>query len=246
MGPLLPPAASAHSPIIDSLLLHVHWMVLGLFVGWSIYFVYVLVRYRSGRQPHAYRQGTRGGVAIFIFAGVVVSEAVLLVGSALPLWFERTVTPKPAGNPVVIRVVAQQFAWNIHYPGADGRFGETSLSLVSDDNPIGLDRSSPFGKDDVVTTGELHLPVSRPVIIELSSKDVIHSFGIPAMRVKQDVIPGLSSSVWFTPTMAGEFEVVCSQLCGAGHYRMRAVVTVESEDAFRKFLAEQAAEQVRR
>ena len=84
------------------------------------------------------------------------------------------------------------------------------------------------------------------MIIEFSSKDVIHSFGIPAMRVKQDVIPGLNSSVWFTPTMAGEFEVACSQLCGAGHYRMRAVVTVESDDAFRKFLDGLASEQVRR
>jgi cytochrome c oxidase subunit II len=246
MTRLLPASASAHAPAIDAMLLHVHWMVLGLFVGWAIYFAYVLVRYRSGRQPHAFRQGTRGGIAIFIFAGVVVSEAVLLVGSALPLWFERTATPKPSGEAVVIRVIAQQFAWNVHYPGADGRFGETSLALVSDENPVGLDRSSPFGKDDLVTTGELHLPINRPVIIELSSKDVIHSFGIPAMRVKQDVIPGAGSSVWFTPTMAGQFEIACSQLCGAGHYRMRAVVTVESDDAFRKFLAEEAAEQVRR
>lgn len=237
MSPLLPPAASAHAAAIDSMLLHVHWMVLGLFAGWSIYFIYVLVRYRSGRQPRAFREGTRGGVAIFIFAGVVVSEAVLLVGSALPLWFDRTIPPRPDGTAVVIRVVAQQFAWNVHYPGPDGRFGESKLALVSDDNPVGLDRSSPFGADDVVTTGELHVPLNRPVIIELSSKDVIHSFGIPAMRVKQDVIPGAGSSVWFTPTMTGQFEVACSQLCGAGHYRMRAIVTVETEQAFRAFLA---------
>jgi cytochrome c oxidase subunit 2 len=203
------------------------------------------LRYRSGRQPHAFREGTRGGVAIFIFAGVVVSEAVLLIGSALPLWFERTVPPKPDGAAVVIRVVAQQFAWNIHYPGQDGRFGESRPALVSDDNPVGLDRSSAFGADDVVTTGELHLPVNRPVIIELSSKDVIHSFGIPAMRVKQDVIPGAGSSVWFTPTMTGQFEVACSQLCGAGHYRMRAIVTVESDDAYRKFLGDAAGQRAR-
>jgi cytochrome c oxidase subunit II len=246
MSRFLPPAASAHAAAIDGMLLHVHWMVLGLFVGWLVYFVYVLLRYRSGRQPQAFRQGTRGGIAIFVFAGVVVSEAVLLVGSALPLWFERTVTPKPSGDAVVVRVVAQQFAWNIHYPGPDGRFGDTSLALVSDENPIGLDRSSPFGKDDLVTTGELHVPINHPAIVELSSKDVIHSFGIPAMRVKQDVIPGAASSVWFTPTMAGQFEVACSQLCGAGHYRMRATVTVESDDAFRKFLAGEATDQVRR
>jgi cytochrome c oxidase subunit 2 len=236
MNRFLPPAASAHAGAIDGMLAHVHWMVIGLFVGWSIYFIYVLLRYRSGHHPKANREGTRGRLAMIVFAGVVVTEAALLIGSALPLWFERTVAPRPDGTPIVIRVVGQQFAWNIHYSGPDGRFGETSLKLVDDINPVGLDRSSPFGKDDLVTTGDLHLPVNRPVIIELSSKDVIHSFGISAMRVKQDVIPGLGSSVWFTPTVTGQFEVACSQLCGAGHYRMRAVVTVESEDAYARFL----------
>jgi cytochrome c oxidase subunit 2 len=236
MTRFLPLAASAHASAIDAVLEHVHLMMLALFVGWLIYFAYVLIRYRSGRHPEAEREGTRGRLAVLVFAGVVVAEATLLVGSALPLWFERTRTARPEAGAVVIRVVAQQFAWNIHYPGPDGRFGDTSPAFVSDENPVGLDRSSPSGKDDVVTTGELHLPVNRPVIIELSSKDVIHSFGIPAMRVKQDVIPGAGSSVWFTPTVAGQFEVACSQLCGAGHYRMRAVVTVEPDDAFRKFL----------
>jgi cytochrome c oxidase subunit 2 len=87
--------------------------------------------------------------------------------------------------------------------------------------------------------------VNRPVVIELSSKDVIHSFGVPAMRVKQDVVPGVRTPVWFTPTMAGPFEVVCSQLCGVGHHRMRAVITVEDEAAFRKFLATEASLQIK-
>jgi cytochrome c oxidase subunit 2 len=232
----LPPAASSHAGAIDAMLLHVHELMLALFVGWLLYFGYVLIRYRAGRQARAVREGTRGRLAMAIFAGVVVAEAALLVGSALPLWFERTVASRPEGQPVVVRVVAQQFAWNVHYPGPDGRFGETRPSLVGDENPIGLDASSAPGQDDVVTTGEIHLPIGRPAIVELSSKDVIHSFGIPAMRVKQDVIPGAGSSVWFTPTAAGEFEVVCSQLCGAGHYRMRAVVTVETVGAFEQFL----------
>jgi len=241
MSKFLPPAASAHAGALDSMLLHVHWMVLGLFAGWTAYFLYVLWRYRSGRHPRASREGTRGGVAIFVFVGVVVAEAVLLVGSALPLWFDRTATPTPGRDAVVVRVVAEQFAWNVRYPGADEQFGETKLDLVSQENAIGLDRNSPFGKDDIVLLGDLHLPVNRPAVIELSSKDMIHSFGVPAMRVKQDVIPGVRSFVSFTPTMTGEFEVVCSQLCGAGHYRMRAVITVESDEAFRKFLADEAA-----
>jgi cytochrome c oxidase subunit 2 len=145
-----------------------------------------------------------------------------------------------APNAVVIRVVAEQFVWNVHYPGADGEFGPTSPALVTGDNPIGLDRSAPAGRDDIVLVNELHLPRSRQVVIQLSSKDVIHSFGVPAMRVKRDVIPGFPASVWFTPTMDGEFDVACSQLCGMAHYRMHAIVTVESEQAFRQFLAREA------
>jgi cytochrome c oxidase subunit II len=223
------------------MLLHVHWMVLGLFAGWSVYFLYVLFRYRAGRHPRASREGTRGGVAIFVFVGVVVAEAVLLIGSALPVWFDRTAIPTPGPGAIMIRVVAEQFNWNVRYPGADGQFGETKLDLVSQDNAIGLDRESQFGKDDVVLLGDIHLPVNQPAVIELSSKDVIHSFGVPAMRVKQDVIPGVRTFASFTPTMTGEFEVVCSQLCGVGHYRMRAVITVESDEAFKKFLADEAA-----
>ena len=237
MKPYLPPAASVHAPAIDGMLAHVHEMMLVLFAGWLIYFIYVLFRDRSGRNPVANPAGTRGRVAVMIFAGVVIAEATLLIGSALPLWFTRTGPPPAAESPLIIRVVAQQFQWNVHYSGLDGRFGATDMSLITDTNPVGVDRKSPGGADDLVAPGDLHLPVNRPVIIELSSLDVIHSFGIPAMRVKQDVIPGVGSSVWFTPTQTGEFEVACSQLCGAGHYRMRAVVTVESEAAFRAFLA---------
>jgi len=240
VGKFLPPAASAHASAIDSMMLHVHWMVLGLFIGWAVYFIYVLFRYRSGRNPHASREGTRGGVAIFIFVGVIVAEAVLLIGSALPLWFDRTSTPVPASNAVVVRIVAEQFAWNVHYAGADQQFGEAKIALVSQDNPLGLDRDSRFGKDDIVVLNDIHLPIGRPAVFELSSKDMIHSFGVPAMRVKQDVVPGVRTFASFTPTMTGEFEVVCSQLCGAGHYRMRAVITVEPEEAFRKFLADEA------
>jgi cytochrome c oxidase subunit 2 len=237
MKPYLPPAASVHASAIDGMLAHVHEMMLVLFVGWLVYFAYVLFRYRAGRNPVANPAGTRGRLAVMIFAGVVIAEAALLIGSALPLWFTRTGPPPASESPIIIRVVAQQFQWNFHYSGLDGRFGATDMSLITDTNPVGVDRKSPGGADDLVAPGDLHLPVNRPVIIELSSLDVIHSFGIPAMRVKQDVIPGVGSSVWFTPTQTGEFEVACSQLCGAGHYRMRAVVTVESEAAFRAFLA---------
>ena len=218
------------------MLSHVHLMMLVLFVGWAAYFVYVLVRYRRGANPRANPAGTRGRFAMALFAGVALVEAILLVGFALPLWFERTSAAPVDGNPIVIRIVAEQFVWNVQYPGKDGEFGETSLPLMSSTNPLGLDRSSRFGADDLVFLSEIHLPVNRPAIFHLTSKDVIHSFGVPAMRVKQDVTPGLRTPVWFTPTVEGEFEIVCSQLCGLGHHRMRGIIKVESAEAFAKFL----------
>lgn len=238
MSRFLPAPAAAHAGEIDAMLGHVHLMMLVLFAGWAAYFVYVLIRYRSGIQPNA-AAGARGRVAMWLFAGVAAAEATLLVGYALPIWFERASPGPRTGAPVVIRVVAEQFVWNVHYPGADGEFGETSLKLVSITNPIGLDRDSKNGADDIVMLSEIHLPVNRPVVIQLASKDVIHSFGIPAMRVKMDAVPGMGTPVWFTPTAEGEFEIVCSQLCGVGHYRMRGVIKVESDAAYRKFLSDE-------
>ena len=235
----LPPQASEHAADIDFVLTMVHWLMLVLLVGWSVYFVWVLIRFHEGAQP---APPASGRWALWTEIGIVVAEGVLLVAIALPIWFRQT-SAAPADDPsaVVVRVVAEQFAWNFHYPGADGRFGETRLNLITGTNPVGLDRSSPFGADDLVTLDDLHLPINRPVVIQLSSKDVIHSFGVPAMRVKTDATPGLLSPVWFTPTMAGRFDIACSQLCGLGHFRMKAVITVETEAEYRAFLAAEAA-----
>jgi cytochrome c oxidase subunit 2 len=240
MSSFLPIPASAHAGQIDLVVTLVHALMLVLFVGWGVYFVYVLFRFRSSRQAKANPAGTTGRLALATEVGVVIAEAVLLLVFALPLWYQRTGAQPSDPNAVVVRVIAEQFAWNVHYPGADGQFGTTSIRRITGSNPIGLERTSPNGADDIVLLGEMHLPVNHQVIIQLSSKDVIHSFGVPAMRVKQDAIPGLVTPVWFTPTRIGQFEIACSQLCGLGHYKMRGVIKVESEDDYRKFLAEEA------
>jgi cytochrome c oxidase subunit 2 len=243
MSSLLPIQASADASQIDGVITLVHALMLVLFVGWTAYFAWVLVRFRQRRQPRANPEGARGRFAFWTEVAVVVAEAALLVIFALPLWFKRTSAQPVGANPVTIRIVAEQFSWNVHYPGADGRFGETTLALVSPDNPLGLNRRSPFAADDVVEINQVHLPINRPAIVQLSSKDVIHSFGVPAMRVKRDAIPGLFSPVWFTPSLPGTFEIACSQLCGLAHFRMRGTIVVESEAAFEKFLADEAAAQ---
>ena len=152
---------------------------------------------------------------------------------------------------MVVRVVGQQFAWEVHYPGPDGKFGRTDVKLVSADNPLGLDRSDPDAKDDINSENQMHVQVNRPVLVHLSSKDVIHSFGLYEMRVKQDAVPGLQIPVWFIPTVTTaemrartgkadfDYEIACSQLCGLGHFRMRGFLVVDSADDYQKWMADQ-------
>jgi cytochrome c oxidase subunit 2 len=238
----LPVAASSHAGEVDRIMVLVHWLMLVLFVGWGSFFVFVLVRFRSGRNPRASYSGVRGRFASVTEVGVLVAEIVLLAFFSIPFW-STNVDAEPPGHDVVteVRVVAEQFSWNFHYPGADGRFGRTSITLVDPDNPLGLDRRDPAAKDDVTTINQLHLPVGRTAVIHLSSKDVIHSLGMPEMRVKQDAIPGIVQPVWFTPTMTGRWEIACSQLCGLAHYRMKAFYTIQTPEQYDAWLREEAA-----
>ena len=237
----LPVAASAHAAEVDRIMALVHWLMLVLFVGWGAFFVFVLVRFRRGRNPRASYQGARGRFASVIEGGVLAAEIALLAFFSIPFWSANVDAEPPHHDTVEVRVVAEQFSWNFHYPGADGRFGRTSITLVDPDNPLGLDRRDAAAKDDITTINQLHLPVGRTAIIHLSSKDVIHSLGIPEMRVKQDAIPGVVQPVWFTPTMTGRWEIACSQLCGLAHYRMKAFYTIHTAEQFQAWLDEEAA-----
>jgi len=237
----LPVAASADAARIDRIVVLVHWLMLALFVGWGLFFTYVLVRFRRGAHPVAHYEGVKGRWATLVEGGVLAAEIVLLAFFSIPAWSARVDAFPAERDSTVVRVIAEQFAWNVHYPGTDGRFGRTDLSLVAADNPIGLDRSDTSARDDVTTVNQLNLPVGKPVIVYLSSKDVIHSFTLPQMRVKQDAIPGIAQPVWFTPTATGEWEIACSQLCGLAHYRMRGFYTVQTAADFQSWLRAEAA-----
>ena len=238
----LPVAASAHAGEVDRIMALVHWLMLVLFVGWSIFFVYVLFRFRSGAHPKADYRGVRGGWSNWVEGGVLVAEIALLAFFSIPFWTRNVDAAPPSENQAtVVRVVAEQFAWNVHYPGADGVFGRTDIRLVNPDNPLGLDRDEAAGKDDLVVNGRLNLPVDRPVIVYLSSKDVIHSFALPQMRVKQDAIPGIVQPVWFTPTRTGQWDIACSQLCGLGHYRMKGVYQIQTAEEYQAWLKEESS-----
>ncbi|HEY7289384.1 MAG TPA: hypothetical protein VH583_06060 [Vicinamibacterales bacterium] len=235
----LPVEASAHAGEIDHMISLVHWLMLVLFVGWGAFFAFVLVRFRKGANPRANYEGAKGKISKGLEVGIVVVEMVLLVFYAIPAWAKRVSNFPSENEAVVVRVVGEQFAWNVQYPGPDGKFGRTDINLVTADNPLGLDRSDPAAKDDITTINQLNLPVDRPVLVHLSTKDVIHSFGLYEMRVKQDAIPGLTIPVWFIPTRVGDYEITCSQLCGLGHFRMRGFLTIQSAADFQSWLADQ-------
>ena len=247
----LPAAASSHAGEIDQMTVLVHWLMLVLFVGWGAFFVYVLFRFRRGANPKANYAGAKGKLSKGLEIAVAVIEVVLLVFYAIPAWARRVQEPPSGSEAVIVRVVGEQFAWNMHYPGADGRFGRTDIKLVSADNPLGLDRTDQDAKDDITDINQLHIPVNRPVLIHLSSKDVIHSFGQYEMRVKQDAVPGLEIPMWFIPTVTTaemraktgkadfDYEIACSQLCGLGHFRMRGYLIVQSEAEYNAWMADQ-------
>ena len=248
-------SASTQGPQIDNIISIVHWLMLILFVGWGAYFIYALIKFRASKNPKANYNGVKSHFSSYIEALVAVVEVVLLFGFAFPIWASR-INDVPAGPDVVqIRVVGQQFAWNFHYPGPDGVFGKSSVNLVDEaENPIGLDRKDSFAKDDVFTVNQLHIPVNTPINISLSSKDVIHNFKLPELRVSQDAIPGMEIPVWFEATMTSEeflkttvgskregkgFQIACAQLCGLGHYRMMGYMTVHDNEGYADWKAEQ-------
>ena len=249
----LPELASEHGGRLDFMLEVIHWMMLALFVGWTIYFLYVLARFRRSRNRSANYSGAKGKAAKYVEVGVVVAEAILLIGFGFPLWHERVEAFPAEADSTVVRVVSEQFVWNVWYPGPDGVFGRADIQLIDlETNPLGLDRDDPGAKDDITTVNQLHLPVDKPAIIHVSSKDVIHCFALQEMRVKQDAVPGLSIPVWFVPTVTTEqmreikgnpefnYEISCAQLCGLGHATMRGFMTIHTADSYQAWLDEQA------
>ncbi len=237
----LPPQASAHAAEIDQMIALLHWLMASLFVFWGSFFIYTLIRFRQSRNPKADYVGVTGHKSSYLEIAVAVIEAVILIGFAIPAWAVRVSDFPAEEDATVVHVIGRQFEWHVVHPGADGRFGRRSADLITPTNNIGLDRSDPDGADDIYTINQLNLPVDKPVLVYLSTLDVIHSFGLSSMRVKQDAIPGMEIPVWWVPTVTGEYEINCSQLCGLGHYRMRGFMNIQTEAEFQSWLDEEAA-----
>jgi cytochrome c oxidase subunit II len=238
----LPVLASEHGRNIDNLLMYIHWLMLALFLGWSVYFVYTIMRFRASRHPKADAVGVRNHYSNYVEGAVVLVEGVLLVGLAIPLWAQVVSNPPPAQESTVIRVMGRQFNWMAHYAGEDGKMGQQNRALSTVADPFGVDREGDEDAlDDVVVQNELVVPVGRPVLAHLTSLDVIHSFAVKAMRVCQDAIPGMSIPTWFTPTKEGEYKITCAQLCGNSHYAMVGRLKVVSQAEYDAWLGERSA-----
>jgi cytochrome c oxidase subunit 2 len=234
------PNASLHGYDIDNMLEMLHWFMLILFVGWGGFYAYTLWRFRHGKNPRANYVGTTSHLPTKLEGGVLVLEVVLLMAFAAPIWANR-VDAFPRGSGVVhLRTVGQQFLWNFEYTGPDGKFGTHKIGLVTSSNQLGIDRSDLDAKDNLVTVGEMHLPVNRPCIIDVSTKDVIHDFCIPNMRVATDAMPGAIIPIWFVPVKTGTYDIVCAQLCGSNHSLMRATLVVDTEADYKKWFDETA------
>jgi cytochrome c oxidase subunit 2 len=228
------PNAAEHGTNIDHMLEFCHWFMALLFVGWSCFFTYTLFRFHRSRNPRANYHGVKSKASAHLEFAVVLIEAIILLGFALPLWGDRVAEKSwpDADKALRVRAIGEQFGWSFHYTGPDGIFGKQDNHLISGTNPIGLDPQDPAGADDIVSRNELHLVQYRPTVIQISSKDVIHSLSLHTLRMTQDAIPGSMIPMWFRPVKLGQFEIVCAQLCGAGHYAMKAQSITESQADF--------------
>jgi cytochrome c oxidase subunit II len=238
----MPELASKNGEAVDALIVYVHWLMLALFIGWVIYFCYAVWRFRASRNPEANYHGVTNHSSSYIELAVVIAEAVLLIGVAIPVWAKAVSQFPDTKDSTVIYVMGQQFAWNVRYAGPDGVFGRQDMKFVSDSNVFGVDPADANGKDDIQTLNDIHVPINKPVIVYVSSKDVIHSFKIVAMRTCQDAIPGLRIPCWFKPTIIGRYQVNCAQLCGNLHSTMSGgFLTVESQADYDKWLKSKTA-----
>jgi cytochrome c oxidase subunit 2 len=237
----LPKVASEHGSGLDDLLVYVHLLMAALFIGWLAYFIYAVLKHTKGNNPKADYHGTRSHFSSYAEIGVAAIEGVLLLGFAVPLWAKAVDKFPEEKDATVIQIMGQQFAWNAHYAGPDGKWGKQEIGFASATNPFGLDSNDAASKDDITCLREKFLvPVNKEVICKISSMDVIHCFKVTHMRVTQDAIPGMSIPLHFKPTKTGDYIITCAQLCGNLHSTMRGDFSVVDQATYDKWFAEKA------
>jgi cytochrome c oxidase subunit 2 len=212
------------------------WVTGAVFVAVNLFMAYCIVRYlhRKGSKAHYEPENKKLEWWLTIVTSVGIAA---MLAPGLLVWAKFVTVPEGASE---VEVVGQQWNFSYRFPGKDGAFGTTNIRLASPENPFAMDPNDPKGQDDVlVTSPELHLPIGKPVKVLLRAKDVLHQFAVPPFRVKMDMVPGMVTYFWLTPTRTGSFDALCEQLCGTGHFTMRGRVIVDTEKDFEAWLAKQ-------
>ena len=221
---------------IDSALNITLWISGAVFVALNRFLAYVLVRYRNrpGHRAHYEPENPSLEKRLTFWTGVGI---VAMLAPGLTAWSQYVTVPKDAA---MVEAVGQQWQWSYRFPGKDGVLGAAAVKHITPENQLGLDPLDPFGRDDIVVEGsELHLPVGQAVKVILRSKDVLHDFYVPEFRAKMDLVPGITTYFWMTPTKLGQYGILCAELCGVGHHEMRGTVVVASPANFERWLSEQ-------
>jgi cytochrome c oxidase subunit 2 len=207
-----------------------------VFVAVSLFTAWAVIRYRYRKEARAAYEPENKKLEWQLLIVTTIGVAAMLA-PGLVVWANFVQVPQEAA---IAEVVAQQWNWMYRLPGKDGKLGRVDSRFVTADNPIGLNPADPNGRDDVVVTDpELHLPLGKPVKLLLRSKDVLHNFSIAQIRVKMDLVPGLVTYVWFTPTRTGSYDLLCEELCGIGHFAMRGRIVVDEAAGFQAWLDQQ-------
>ena len=212
------------------------WVGGGVFVAVCLFMVYCLFKfsYKEGRKAE-YKPEDKKLEKILTWATTVGVAALLAPG--LIIWSQYVNVPK---NALEVDVMAWQWGWQYRLPGEDGKLGTTKVTNINDDNPFGINPDDPFGQDDVIIQSDvLNIENNRPIKILLRSVDVLHNWYVPQFRSKMDAVPGVVTFYWFEPNKVGEYEVLCAEYCGVGHYAMRGTVIVQDKQSYEKWLDEQ-------
>jgi cytochrome c oxidase subunit 2 len=237
----MPAAISEFANGIDAQFMRTLWICGVIFLLAQLALAFIVFRYRGGAGAAGHSHGNTKLEVIWTSATAILFVGLGLFGERA--WAALHFTGAAPGA-LEVEVTGQQFAWNFRYPGPDGKLGRTDPKLISDSsgNPLGIDPKDPAGADDVVAA-TLAVPVNREVELTLRSKDVTHSFFVRELRLKQDAVPGLRIKIHFDAEKEGQYEIVCAELCGLGHHRMRSFLQVKPEAEFESWLKEQAPSQ---
>ena len=229
------PVASNWGGMDDTIIL-TFWVTGAVFIAVCLFMAYCTWRYRYQKDRKAEYKPEDKKLE-FHLTWLTTLGVVVMLAPGLVVWHKYVNVPKEALN---VEVVAYQWGWKYRLPGEDGILGKTDIKFVSSENPFGLNLDDPNGKDDLlVDDGDLHLQINKPVKFLLRSLDVLHNFYVPQFRGKMDMVPGLVTFYWLTPIRTGDFEVLCAEYCGTGHYAMRGRVFVDEEKKYNQWLAQQ-------